>query len=172
MNLSSGQKTAVAVVAVLVLAAIGYAVYRTQQMAEPMPSDTAMNTNEPASTTTEATVDEVGFAPEAKKPAAPAATAKLTYQQTVEKFAGRRIQFDSCTTPQRQFTFKSGTQIMLDGKSADPQEIRIDKQVIRLDGYGYKLVTLRNTTLPHTITVDCTTAGQPAYNVTTIVLQK
>ena len=60
---------------------------------------------------------------------------------------------------------------MIDNRSPDGQELRIDGQVFRLSGYEYRIVTLSHNSLPYLITVDCVTQGQPLYNAGQILLQ-
>jgi len=96
---------------------------------------------------------------------------KLTYQQAIEMFEGHRIQFDNCFTLQTSMTFKGGTQIMLDNRSPDPQEIRLDGVVHRLWGYEFKILTLRRYSGLHTIKIDCQVNDIMAYNVAQILVQ-
>lgn len=94
-----------------------------------------------------------------------------TYQQLVVEYKGRRFQIQDCTSTPNQVTFKSGTTIMLDGFSADPQKITIGSQSVVLNGYDVSFMTLKSTKLPTTLTIDCLWLDQPQYNIATILLQ-
>lgn len=101
-------------------------------------------------------------------PVAVSTTASLTYQQALAKYKTNRIQFDpTCQAIPNNMTFKNGTTVMLDNRSAVARTININGPVA-LKAYGFRIVTLSSTTLPKTILVDCGT-GQ---NVATILLQK
>lgn len=97
---------------------------------------------------------------------------KLTYDGALEQFRDRRFQFDGCLVTPTYQTYKSGSVVMLDNRSPDGVEVRLDGVVHRLYGYEFKLVTLTAKTLPHTVKVDCTTNDTPAYNVAQILLQQ
>lgn len=96
---------------------------------------------------------------------------KKTYQQLVAEYKGRRFQIQDCTSTPNQVTFKSGTTIMLDGFSADPQKITIGSQSVVLNGYDVAFMTLKSSKLPTTLTIDCVWLDQPQYNIATILLQ-
>ncbi len=108
-----------------------------------------------------------GFSPNKIIPA----TKSAGYEQTLAAYRDRRIQFDNCTADPYRATYKNNTDIMFDNRSADPQEIRLNTRVVRLQGYEYKIVKLSSTKVPATISIDCTMLDQPAYNVGTILLQ-
>ncbi|MDQ3075567.1 MAG: hypothetical protein M3Q34_00350 [bacterium] len=100
------------------------------------------------------------------KAAAPAAT--LTYQQALEKYKDRRIQFnDSCSAVPNNVTYKDNTGIMLDNRSAQTRTIKVGG-TYTVKGYGFKIVTLPNITTQKTFLVDCD--GQ--QNVATILVQE
>ncbi len=96
----------------------------------------------------------------------------LSYEQAKTQFDGRRIQFDNCASVPSQMTVKNGTQIMLDNRSADPHEIRVDGVLHRLWGYEFKLITLTNSNLPHTASFDCEAAGTVLYNTAEVLIQQ
>ena len=97
---------------------------------------------------------------------------KLTYDAAMDQYRDRRFQFDNCAvTPPRQ-TYKSGSRVMLDNRSPDGAEIRLDGAAHRLYGYEFKIITLTSAKLPHTVQVDCSTNDTPAYNVAQILLQR
>lgn len=96
---------------------------------------------------------------------------KLTYQEAIKKFEGHRIQFENCFTMQTSMTFKSGTQIMLDSRSPDPQEIRLDGVPYRLGGYEFRVITLGRYSGLHTVKLDCQVNDVLAYSVAQILVQ-
>jgi len=96
---------------------------------------------------------------------------QLTYQQAIERFDGRRIQFDNCFTLQPSMTLKGGTQIMLDNRSPDPHEIRLDGVPYRLWDYEFKIVTLGSYSGLHTVKIDCQVSDILTYNVAKILVQ-
>lgn len=95
----------------------------------------------------------------------------LSYEEAVEQYDGRRIQFVNCLATPSSMTLKNVTRIMLDNRSADPHEIRVDGVPHRLWGYEFKVVTLSNNTLPHTVSFDCESAGTILYNAAEVLLQ-
>jgi len=94
-----------------------------------------------------------------------------TYQEEIENYEGRRIQFTNCQATPSAITFKNGTQIMLDGKSEDPQRILINNRAIILYGYDVAYVTLRSNEAPITVSVDCEWLGSTQYNIAELLLQ-
>ena len=101
----------------------------------------------------------------------PAADEISDYATVRDQYADRRIQVDNCALLPNRVTYKNGTTIMIDNRSPDGQELRIDGQVFPLSGYEYRIVTLSHNSLPYLITVDCVTQGQPLYNAGQILLQ-
>lgn len=93
----------------------------------------------------------------------------LSYQQALEKYKDKRIQFDnSCATTPKTVTYKDNTGIMLDNRSAQTRTIKIGS-TYTVKGYGFKIVTLPDTyKQSKTILVDCD--GQ--QNVATILVQE
>ncbi|NUM25830.1 MAG: hypothetical protein HUU49_04415 [Candidatus Buchananbacteria bacterium] len=107
-----------------------------------------------------------GFGPEVVKNSQP-----VGYEEVRDSYIGRRIQLDNCMLDPNTVTYKNGTKVMLDNRSSEPTEIKIDGKAIRFWGYEYKIVTLYNTTAPHTLDVDCEYLGEVQYNVARILLQ-
>lgn len=99
---------------------------------------------------------------------APAKPKTMSYTDAVNKYAGRRIQFDSnCVMTPATMSLRNNTDIMLDNRSPSPRSIFIDRKEHRISGYSYKIVTMRYSPLPHIFTVDCGTGR----NTGTIVVQ-
>lgn len=97
---------------------------------------------------------------------------KLTYDAAMDQYRDRRLQFDGCLVTPSYQTYKTGSRVMLDNRSPDGVEIRLDGVAHRLYGYEFSIVTLTSAKLPHTVTVDCLTNDTPAYNVAQILLQR
>lgn len=94
--------------------------------------------------------------------------APSSYGEAVKQYETRRIQFDMyCQANPVNNTYKNGTSIMLDNRSGDARIITVGGVQYRLDGYGWKIITLSSKTLPATLAVDCG-AGR---NVSKILLQ-
>lgn len=98
-----------------------------------------------------------------------ATTIKSQYDALVKEYEGRRIQFDkNCQAIPNQLTFKTGTKVMFDNRSGDVRTFALNSTVYNIPGYGWRLVTLSNKTLPFTYVIDCGSA----QNVGTIMIQK
>lgn len=93
----------------------------------------------------------------------------LSYQQALEKYKDRRIQFDnSCATTPKSVTYKDNTGIMLDNRSAKTRTIKVG-ETYTVKAYGFKIITLPDTYLKSkTLLVDCD--GQ--QNVATVLVQE
>lgn len=99
--------------------------------------------------------------------ATPVAPAK-SYTQMLKEYEGKRIQFDErCQPTPLAPTYKNGSIIMLDNRSASPKVIMIGGAKYSLAGYGYQTVTLSSPSLPNELAVSCGSAG----NVGRILLQ-
>lgn len=73
-----------------------------------------------------------------------AVVSNLSYGEAVEKYKGRRIQFDqSCQAIPSNQSFKIGTSIMLDNRSPKPATIALDGSVYLVEAYGYQIVSLQ-----------------------------
>lgn len=97
---------------------------------------------------------------------------QMTYQEAKDKYDGHRIQFDNCLATPTYMTVKNGTQIMLDSRSSEGNQIVIDGKVYDLNGYEFEVVTLSNNDLPHMVKIDCHTAFTEGYNVARVLLQQ
>ena len=113
----------------------------------------------------------VSTSPAVKKPASSggsAQTAPKTYDQLVDEYKDRRIQFDqNCQATPNSITYNNETKIMLDNRSAQPAKVTVGGTSYSLIGYGWQLVTLSSKTLPKELQIDC---GR-AVNVGKILLQ-
>jgi hypothetical protein len=92
-----------------------------------------------------------------------------TYTQLVSQYKDRRIQFDArCQAIPSNVTYKNGTSVMFDNRSGDARIITIGGVKYNFAGYGYKVITLSNPSLPKTLLLSC----GAAVNVGQILLQK
>jgi hypothetical protein len=98
----------------------------------------------------------------------------LSFTQAVKLYASSRIQFtspqpvNSCQAFPGKVTYKNGTNVMLDNRTAKTLSLRFDNNTHVLPAYSFKVVKVSSATLPHTYTVDCNTN----QNVATIEVQK
>jgi hypothetical protein len=83
----------------------------------------------------------------------------LSYDQAINMYANKRIQFDpNCTMIPSSVNFLKGVEVMLDNRFGSARTISLDGVKYNLSPYGFKIVTLTtNLGLPHTIKVDCGT---------------
>jgi hypothetical protein len=108
------------------------------------------------------------------QPAAPQKTptlvdVALTYTQAIDKYEGRRIQFnDQCQAQPSAMTVKRGTNIMLDNRGDSGRWIAVDEKRYYLKAFSFAVVTLTSFTLPHTVHINCGSAN----NVAQILLQR
>ena len=103
------------------------------------------------------------------KSGATGSSGKLTYDQAVKQFEGRRVQFDAmCQAIPNNFTVKNGTQIMLDNRSGDARWVSLNNFGYHLSGYGFTIVTMSSKNLPLNVLIDCGSA----QNVGQILIQK
>ncbi len=80
----------------------------------------------------------------------------LTYGEAVATFSTRRIQFDAnCVAIPSSIVLKNGTNVMFDNRSPESRSFALDGTRYSLRGYDFRILTLRASTLPHTIVVDC-----------------
>src|SRR3989344_4269646 len=76
------------------------------------------------------------------KPKTSPVTVTLDYEDAVELYAGRRFQFNNnCQVTPVSATYKNGTSVMLDNRSAYSQTVSIDGKSYGLSGYGFKIIT-------------------------------
>lgn len=94
----------------------------------------------------------------------------LTYQQALEKYKDRRLQFnDRCqASAPNVVTYKDNTGIMLDNRSAETRTIKVGA-TYTIKPYGFKIITLPDIyRQPQKLLVDCD--GQ--QNVATVLVQE
>lgn len=96
-------------------------------------------------------------------------TQGLSYQQALQEYAGRMMQFDAnCRATPNLLTFKNGTEVMFDNRAPDKQTVKLDGKAYEIGAFGFVAVVLNSKALPHTIKVDC----GALYSVAQITLQK
>ncbi len=103
-------------------------------------------------------------------PASGVAPVTLSYAQALQRYADKRIQFDTdCQAIPNRATFKNGTTIMLDNRSGQARTIHIGSLGdYSVKAWGFKIVTLSSGMLPNPAAVDCGTQE----NVAIITVQK
>jgi hypothetical protein len=93
----------------------------------------------------------------------------ISYNEALKKYGDKRIQFDAlCQAIPNNLSVKTGTAIMFDNRSGDGRWISLDNKGYYLNGYGFRILTLSHSTLPHTTLIDC----GAAQNVGQILIQK
>lgn len=98
------------------------------------------------------------------------ATPVLSYDEALAQYADKRIQFDRvCQATPNTPTYKTGTRIMLDNRSAESRTIRVGTlRTVTIPAWGFTTLELTAKNLPETFDVDCG-IGE---NVATIIVQK
>ncbi|MEK7506554.1 MAG: hypothetical protein AAB566_00670 [Patescibacteria group bacterium] len=92
----------------------------------------------------------------ATKVATPGPTPSQPYSQLVKEYEGRRIQFDDrCQAIPKDPTYKNGTAIMLDNRSAQVRVVTVGGVQYSLAGYGYRLLSLSSPSLPKELSISC-----------------
>ncbi len=96
------------------------------------------------------------------------ATPTIKYGDAVVKYAATRIQLDTvCQAHPNNVTYKNGTTIMVDNRSAKTAQVHLGG-TFSIKPYGFKIMKLTSATLPATLLVDC----GASQNVATILIQK
>jgi len=81
------------------------------------------------------------------------------YSTLVNEYGDRRIQFDEgCQLRPAEVTFKNGTTIMFDNRSANARTIKVANQSYYFPPYGYRIMTLSSATVPSTLIIGCDNA--------------
>ncbi len=80
----------------------------------------------------------------------------LTYTEAVNLYKDKRIQFASnCQVIPNFVTFKNSTKVMFDNRTPQSLSFSLDGQKYPLSAYGFKIITLYNKNLPHTVRLNC-----------------
>lgn len=80
----------------------------------------------------------------------------LSYEQLVNKYVNQRIQFDAaCHANPASLNLRNGSDLMLDNRAPSANTVYVDDVKYALPGYGYKIITLSNKSLPYVVRVDC-----------------
>jgi hypothetical protein len=94
--------------------------------------------------------------------------APLSYKQALVTYANARLQLDkTCQASPSNMTFKNGSKIMIDNRSAVARTVKVGS-TFSIKAWGFKIVDLSSSTLPATWLVDCGVS----QNVATITIQK
>jgi len=97
-----------------------------------------------------------------------APAASLSYQQALVAYKDKRLQItNTCQVSPNNVTYKNGTSIMLDNRSAVTRTIKLGS-TYSIKAYGFKIVKLNSATVPATWLMDC----DSSQNVATILIQK
>jgi hypothetical protein len=84
------------------------------------------------------------------------AASSLPYAQAVVIYAKERIQFnENCDIIPNPIHIKSGATMMFDNRSRDAMVFKLDGTGYAIPGYGFKLLQLKSTKLPHVVKVEC-----------------
>ncbi len=106
--------------------------------------------------------------PVAKKTGSAVPVSTKSYTELVKEYEGRRIQFDErCQVTPQNPTYKNGTSILLDNRSASARSVMVGGTKYDLVAYGYRIITLSSSSLPKELAVSCGSSG----NVGTVLLQ-
>jgi hypothetical protein len=93
-----------------------------------------------------------------------------SYEEALVKYKNARVQLvvgPICKANPTNLTFKNGTDIMIDNRSAQTHSIKIG-DTYSVKGYGFKIIHLSSAALPATWLVDC----DNQQNIATILIQK
>jgi len=102
----------------------------------------------------------------ATKETAPAP--KMTYAEALVRYKEFRLQFDTeCRAVPNNVTYKSGTEIMIDNRSAANRKFVLGS-TFTVAPYDFKIVKVASNVLPYTYLVDC----GDRQNVATILVQR
>lgn len=105
---------------------------------------------------------------EVKEPAPKASPSVLKYNDALVLYKDKRIQLDGeCRATPQNLTFKNGTKIMVDNRSAKIRSIKLGS-TMSINPWSFKIVTLSSNTLPATWLLDC----DGSQNVATVLIQK
>jgi hypothetical protein len=152
--------------AVILVVIIVVAVRMNKNDATDLPTDTDTSTNgdAPVEPTEDVTTGSVNT------PVAGSASAALTYQKATELYGDRRIQFTpSCQADPNNQTWKNGTLVMLDNRSASTRSLHLGTMGdITIKPWGFKIVKFSSAMLPSIIQIDC----DGKQNVAQINIQK
>lgn len=130
----------VVVVLLIVLLASKDSTYQPGESPSPTPTPTAAATARPA-----------------VKTPAPSAGTPQSYNDALQAYSGRRVQFDAyCQANPSSMALNTGTSIMLDNRSGDPRWVSVAGNAYYLDGYGWKVVSVPSTA--GTYYLDCGSA--------------
>lgn len=120
-----------------------------------------VSTTQPLDIPTEDVSDGSVNAPVKKVPS-------ISYADALIKYKEARIQIDEdCQAFPNNVTYKNGTSIMIDNRSAVNRTMKVGG-IYTVKAYGFKIIKLDRPKLPETLLVDCDTYK----NVATILVQQ
>ena len=92
----------------------------------------------------------------------------LPYAQAVIIYTNERIQFNqNCDIIPNPIYAKSGATLMFDNRSRDTLTFKLDDAWYTIPGYGFRLLQLKSTKLPHIVKLEC----GPGQSAGEIILQ-
>lgn len=96
------------------------------------------------------------------KPTTVVAPIKLSYNDALVKYTGRRIQFgENCNATPTRPVFKTGTEIMIDNRSSKARTFSIGDMKYQIDAYDYMTTILASASLPKEVLIDCGSNQNP-----------
>ncbi len=105
---------------------------------------------------------------EVKETTPKTSSSSLKYNDALVLYKDKRIQLDGeCRATPSSATFKNGTKIMVDNRSANTRSVKLGS-TMSINPWSFKIVTLSANTLPATWLLDC----DKSQNVATVLIQK
>lgn len=95
----------------------------------------------------------------------------LSYNDAMAQYRNVRLQFSNCSGSPSSIVIKSGTPLMLDNRSENEVSITLDNNVYKIGGFGFRIVTVSNPSLPHTIDVACQMGENIRYRTAKVLVQ-
>ena len=149
------QITAVVVVVIIFGALYYYSKNITSQPTGQPQNGQQTTTSQPASSTN-STKTKSGVT--TKKSAAPTPEQSVTYDQAINTYGSKRIQFDpNCGVIPSYSNYLNSTKVMFDNRYEKGRWFYLDGKGYYLEAYGFKIVVLYSKALPHTVKIDCGT---------------
>ena len=175
---SFGEKYAAPLVAVAIVAVVAAGSYLAIRKAQPgaggdnqsaqsqdKSSESSTSTDNNGSTAGKSTTGSTS----ASTSPAETPSAVPSYTEALKLYEGRRIQLgDQCAATPNNITVKNNTKVMFDNRTAKPITLIVDGRRWSMVGYGYLILTMRASTFPHEISIDCSLKA----NVARVTVQK
>ncbi|MCR4275644.1 MAG: hypothetical protein NUV83_02745 [Candidatus Wolfebacteria bacterium] len=152
---STGIQIAAVVVVIIIFGALYYySKNMSSQPTEQPQSGQQTTTSSQQASSTNSTKTKPGAT--TKKSTAPTPEQSVTYDQAINTYGSKRIQFDpSCGVIPSYSNYLNNTKVMFDNRYEKGRWFYLDGKGYYLESYGFKIVTLYSKTLPHTVKIDC-----------------